>query len=71
MTWLWVLIGVVLAALVLVAWRMDARVRRRGSRVFASSDVWYQVRESRRDAELVNPVANDHSWTSWSRRNRR
>jgi hypothetical protein len=25
----------------------------------------------RMDAELVNPVADDYSWTSWSRRNRR
>ena len=71
MTWLWVLVGVVLAGLLLAAWRMDARVRRRGSRVHASSDVWSEVRESRPDADLVNPVAKDYSWTSWSRRNRR
>ena len=71
MTWVWVLVGVVLAGLLLVAWRMDAAVRRRGSRVSASSDVWFEVRESRRDADLVNPVASDYSWTSWSRRNRR
>ena len=71
MTWMWVLIGVVLAGLLLAAWRMDAGVRRRGSRVSASADVWFEVRESRRDADLVNPVANDYSWTSWSRRNRR
>ena len=71
MAWVWVLIGVVLAGLLLAAWRMDVRVRRRGSRVLSSSDVWFQVRESRRDAELVNPVVDDYSWTSWSRRNRR
>jgi hypothetical protein len=71
MTWMWVLVGVVLAGLLLAAWRMDAKVRRRGSRVAASSDVWFEVRESRRDADLVNPVANDYSWTSWSRRDRR
>ena len=71
MAWVWVLIGVVLSGLLLAAWRMDVRVRRRGSRVLSSSDVWFQVRESRRDAELVNPVVDDYSWTSWSRRNRR
>jgi hypothetical protein len=43
--WLWLLVGLVLAALLLVARRMDA--------------------------ELVNRVADDYSWTSWSRRNRR
>jgi hypothetical protein len=71
MTWFWWLVGLVLAGLLLVAWRMDVAVRRRGSRVLSSSDVWYEVRESRRDAELVDPVAWDYSWTSWSRRNRR
>jgi hypothetical protein len=71
MTWMWVLVGVVLAGLLLAAWRMDAKVRRRGSRVSASSDVWFEVRENRRDADLVNPVAKDYSWTSWSRRNQR
>jgi hypothetical protein len=71
MTWFWWLVGLVLAGLLLVAWRMDVAVRRRGSRVLSSSDVWYEVRESRRDAELVDPVAGDYSWTSWSRRNRR
>jgi hypothetical protein len=45
LAWLWLLVGLVLAALLLVARRMDA--------------------------ELVNPVADDYSWTSWSRRNRR
>jgi hypothetical protein len=56
-----------------LCWRAarDATVRRRGSRVTASSDVWLEVRESRRDAELVDPVVSDCSWNSWSRRNRR
>jgi hypothetical protein len=70
MAWFWLVVGLVLAGLLLVAWRMDAAVRRRGSRVLSSGDVWHEVRESRRDADLVNPVANDYSWTSWSRRNR-
>jgi hypothetical protein len=71
MTWMWLCVGLGLAGLLVVAWRMDVAVRRRGSRVPPSADVWFEVRESRRDAELVNPVADDYSWTSWSRRNRR
>ena len=71
MTWMWVLIGVVLAGLLLMAWRMDAAVRRRGSRVLHHSDVWREVRESNRDAEVMSPLVSDNSWTSWSRRNRR
>jgi hypothetical protein len=72
MTWFWAVIGLVLAVLLLSAWRIDRGVRRRGSRVLHHSDVWYQVRESRRDAEVTNPFAGrgDHDWTSWSRRNR-
>ncbi len=70
----WGVIGSVLAVLLLTAWWADRAVRRRGSRVLHHSDVWYQVREGRRDAELLNPFAGgaeDYSWTSWSRRNRR
>jgi hypothetical protein len=71
MTWFWLLVGLTLAGLLLVAWRMDAAVRRRGSRVLSSADVWYEVREGRRDAEARSPYGKDDSWTSWSRRNRR
>jgi hypothetical protein len=71
MIWFWAVIGAVLAALLLAGWLVDQGVRRRGSRVLHHSDVWFEVRESRRDAELVNPFADDYSWSSWSRRNRR
>lgn len=66
----WLVIGVVLAAVLAAAWWADAGVRRRGSRVRHHSDVWFEVREGRRDAEAVNPIARDYTWTSWSRRNR-
>ena len=68
---LWVGIGLVVLAVLVAAWRMDRAAQRRGARVQHHSDVWSQVRESRRDAEVVNPVASDCSWTSWSRRNQR
>jgi hypothetical protein len=71
MIWFWAVVGAVLTVLLLAAWRIDQGVRRRGSRLLHHSDVWHDVRESRRDAELVNPLADDYSWTSWSRRNRR
>jgi hypothetical protein len=70
MGWFWGVIGGSTAGLLLVAWRMDARVRRRGSRVADQADVWFDVRESRRDAEAMQPMSSDVSWTSWSRRNR-
>ena len=71
MTWFWLLVGLAVAGLLLVGWRMDAAVRRRDSRVLPSADVWYEVREGRRDAEARSPYGKDDSWTSWSRRNRR
>ena len=67
----WGVVGLVVLLVLVAAWRMDRAVQRRGSRVSHHSDVWYEVRESRRDAELVNPVASDYSWTSWSRRTQR
>ena len=67
----WGVVGLVVLLVLVAAWRMDRAVQRRGSRVSHHSDVWYEVRENRRDAELVDPVARDYSWTSWSRRNRR
>lgn len=67
----WPLVGTVLLLLLLLAWRMDRSVRRRGSRVLHHQDVWYEVREGRRDAEVMHPRVQDNSWTSWSRRNRR
>ena len=71
MVWFWAVVGLALAALLVAAWRMDAAVRRRGSRVTHSGDVWRDVRDSRRDVEASNPFSSDTSWTSWSRRNRR
>jgi hypothetical protein len=70
MTWFWAVVGLVLAGLLLVGWRMDRAVRRRGSRLLPSTDVWREVRESRRDAAAMSPFGPDSSWTSWSRRNR-
>ena len=67
----WPVVGAALFVLLLLAWLMDRSARRRGSRVRGSSDVWHEVRESRRDAEAVHPAGGDTSWTSWSRRNRR
>ena len=67
----WLVVGVVLVGVLTAAWSMDRSVRRRGSRVSHHADVWYEVRESRRDAEVMNPFVSDNSWTSWSRRNRR
>jgi hypothetical protein len=69
--WFRGLVGAVLAALLTAAWRVDRGVRRRGSRVLHHSDVWRDVRDSRRDAEATSVFSNDNSWSSWSRRNRR
>ena len=68
---IWVVVGLVVTAVLVAAWRMDAAARRRQTRVAHHSDVWFQVRESRRDAEAMNPFSGDTSWTSWSRRNQR
>jgi hypothetical protein len=73
MAWVWAGVGLALLVLLVVSWRMDRAVRRRGSRVLHSADVWYEVREGRRDAGVVSPFAKDsrdYSWTSWTRRNR-
>lgn len=67
----WIAVGVVLTLLLGVSWWMDHSARRRGARSQHHSDVWFQVREGRRDAEVMNPLVRDNSWTSWSRRNRR
>jgi len=67
----WAVVGLVVLGALVAAWRMDRAVQRRGSRVAHHSDLWTEVRENRRDADLVNPLATDYSWTSWSRRNQR
>jgi hypothetical protein len=47
------------------------RARRRG-RGRSSSDVWVDVREARRDAEVLQSRPDiGMSWTSWERRGRR
>ena len=69
--WFWLVVLAALSSLLLVAWRMDRAVRRRGSRVLHHTDVWRDVRDSRRDVEATNPFSSDNSWSSWSRRNRR
>ncbi|MQA36089.1 hypothetical protein [Modestobacter roseus] len=66
----WLVMGLVLAGLLLVAWLMDRAGRRRGARISSGADVAWQARESRRDAEILgNPYNQDVSWSSWSRRN--
>ncbi|MGY1839298.1 MULTISPECIES: hypothetical protein [unclassified Modestobacter] len=66
----WLVMGMVLAGLLLVAWLMDRAGRRRGARISHGADVAWQARESRRDAEILgNPYNQDVSWSSWSRRN--
>ncbi|MCZ2814056.1 MULTISPECIES: hypothetical protein [unclassified Modestobacter] len=67
----WIAVGAVLTLLLAVAWWLDHSARRRGSRSQHHSDVWYEVREGRRDAEVLSPFVRDNSWTSWNRRNRR
>ncbi len=67
----WGVVGLVVLLALLAARRMDHAVRRRGSRVSHHADLWYEVRENRRDADLVELAGRDSSWTSWSRRNQR
>ncbi|GAB4079646.1 hypothetical protein GCU67_02330 [Modestobacter muralis] len=67
----WAVVGVVVLLVLVGAWRMDRAVQRRGSRASHHSDLWYEVRESRRDVDAMNPCSSDSSWTSWSRRNQR
>ena len=67
----WIAVGVVLAALLVMAWSMDRSVKRRGSRVRHHSEVFYDVRENNRDAEVKSPFVSDNSWTSHNRRTQR
>ncbi|SDP52954.1 hypothetical protein SAMN05660199_04152 [Klenkia soli] len=68
----WAAVVGVVVVLLAISWRMDRAVRRRGSGVTHSGDISYQVREGRRDAEILgNPYNQDVSWSSWSRRNGR
>ncbi|MGY1843280.1 hypothetical protein [Modestobacter sp. SYSU DS0875] len=66
----WLVMGLGLAALLLTAWLMDRAARRRGARMSPGADVAWEVRESRRDAEILGkPYNQDVTWSSWSRRN--
>ena len=74
---MWVVIGVVLAALLLVSALLDRGARRRGARVVASEDIWNEVREANRDSRVIDsgfvPPRDKglYGWTSWNRRNDR
>lgn len=68
----WAAVGGVLVVLLVVGWSMDRAARRHGSSTTSSGDISYQAREGRRDAEVLgNPLNQDLSWSSWSRRNGR
>ena len=68
----WGVISGVVVLLLLASWLIDRSVKRRGSRVTNSADIWYEVRESRRDADIpIYQHGRDISWSSWSRRNKR
>jgi hypothetical protein len=67
----WLVVGGALAVVLLLAWLSDRSARRRHATIINAGDIWYEVRESRRDAGISgNPFNHDISWTSWSRRNR-
>lgn len=71
----WAIVGGFLALLLLAAALMDRGAKRRQARISSSGDIWREVRESRRDAEVIDstgfgPPRGDIGWTSWSRRNR-
>jgi hypothetical protein len=73
---MWVVIGLVLAALLVLSALMDRGTRHRGARVIASGDIWREVREANRDSRVIDsgplpPRDKDvYGWTSWTRRNR-
>lgn len=70
MALVWSAIGAGLGGLLVAGWLSDRAARRRGARILHSSDVAWQAREGRRDAEILsNPLLQDVSWSSWSRRN--
>ncbi len=65
-------IGVAVGGLLFASWLIDRGVERRGSRVTSSAGIWYEVRESRRDADVpAYQYGRDLSWSSRSRRNKR
>ena len=70
----WAIVGGFLALLLLAAALMDRGAKRRQARISSSGDIWREVRESRRDAVVIDstgfgPPRGDIGWTSWSRRN--
>ena len=60
--WFWLVVLAALGSLLLVAWRMDRAVRRRGSRVLHHGDVWRDVRDSRRRVEANRLNGVDAEW---------
>ncbi len=73
-TVVWAMVGSLLVLLLLVAALMDRSAKRRQARIVNSGDIWREVRESRRDADVIDstgfgPPRGDIGWTSWSRRN--
>ena len=75
-TVVWGVVGGLVLLLLLAAALMDRNARRRRAPITYSGDIWREVRESRRDAEVIDstgvgPPRGDISWTSWSRRNHR
>ena len=72
----WAIVGGLLGLLLVAAALMDRNARRRRARIASSGDIWRDVRESKRDAEVIDstgigPPRGDIGWTSWSRRNHR
>lgn len=70
----WAIVGAVLGLLLVAAALMDRNTKRRQARITNSGEIWREVRESRRDAEVIDstgfgPPRGDIGWTSWSRRN--
>jgi hypothetical protein len=70
MAFSWIGLGAFLALLLVGSRLSDRPTRRRGARPGHGGDVHVQVREGRRDAEILsNPCDHDVSLSSWSRRN--
>ncbi len=73
-TVVWAIIGGLVVLLLVAAALMDRNAKQRETRIAYSGDIWHELRESRRDAEVIDstgfgPPRGDIGWTSWSRRN--
>ena len=72
--WFWTAVLASLALGLSALWMSDSRARRRGHTVRPGRGVYRSVRESRRDAVVVDAVyglnnTQTTKWTSWYRRN--